>query len=174
MPLAAELYYSGSGAVDFHNRVRCQDVYTERGIKTKRWDARTNIGILAMLFTDAWMVYRAARSPSLDMSASEFFEKLAESLIDSNNIKQPKKPHPKQHSFNAKDNVLPPGPDLHRPTKRYRSGKPKQLKQNNCSVCKMSCTYVCHVCSHYKVNETFICKVSTGCLCWQTHCKLEH
>ena len=69
MPLAAEMYYAGNRAIDFHNRIRCQEVHTEKSIRTKRWDIQTNLGILSMLFADSWMLYRAARGPNLNITS---------------------------------------------------------------------------------------------------------
>ena len=53
IPLAAEMYYAGNGAIDFHNRIHSQKVHIDRSIGTKKWDIRMNFGILLMLFTNA-------------------------------------------------------------------------------------------------------------------------
>ena len=172
VPLAAEMYYAGNGAIDFHNRVCCKEVRTEKAIRTHRWDVRTNIGLLSMLFADCWLLYRAARGEKLDLSSSEFFEKLAEELIDcgTSPVNQTRSDAPETPPTSLQDTNR----HLHRPTKRHRSGKPKHLKQNNCIVCKKSATYVCHLCSPSAANETFICKSQTGRDCWDKHFKEEH
>ena len=69
MPLAAKIYYAGNGAINFHNCVHCQEVHTKKSIRTKRWDIRTNLGILSMLFTDSWMLYRSARGENLNITS---------------------------------------------------------------------------------------------------------
>ena len=67
MPLLAKMYYTGNSAVDFHNHVCSQDIQIDKTIKTKRWDIRTNLGLLSMLFTDSWLLYRAACGEKLNI-----------------------------------------------------------------------------------------------------------
>ena len=172
LPLSAEMYYAGNGAVDFHNRVRSKEVRMEKRLVTKRWDIRTNLGLLAMLFTDTWLLYKAARGDALHLTSNEFFEKLAEELIDADFAERNK-------TRAEASKKLPPivqksNDELHRPTKRHRHGKPNQRKQNNCIICKSSCTYICAVCSHQQVRETFVCGTKTDRKCWDEHVTQHH
>ena len=180
IPLAAEMYYAGNGAIDFHNRVRSQDVHIDRSIGTKKWDVRMNLGILSMLFTDAWLLYRAARGDRLDITASAFFEMMAADMIDPDEgvttrlAAATPRDTPRAKAEAKKKQKRQPDHYIHRPTKRRRHGKPNQLKQNNCVECKKSRTYVCHLCSLNSKNEIFVCKPMPNRNCWAAHLKSHH
>ena len=171
-PLSAQMYSAGNGAIDHHNRVRAKELRIEKRMVTQKWNIRTNFGLLAMTFTDAWLLYKAARGEALDLNANKFFEKLAEEMIDVNFDTRSQTRRAAALSRELMSNV--DVQEVQRPTKKRRTGKPSQLKQNNCAICNLSCTYVCHCCSQDQDNEVFVCRPKSGRKCWQQHLRDVH
>ena len=130
IPLAAKMYYSAAGAIDYHNRVRSKEARIEKCLKTHNWAIRTNLGLLSMVFGDAWMLYKAARGDGLDFTPSEFFEKLSEELIDAENDATTTRSTKKKEKglIHQQTNVY------QRPSKRMRAGTEKQRKQYTLSL----------------------------------------
>ena len=105
-------------------------------------------------------------------TSQEFFEKLAAELINADATTEATMT---RSAMVARANtVASTTEEFQRPTKRHRSGKPTCKKQNNCTVCKKSTTYVCHLCSSTRLKETFVCSSSTGRECWDSHFKKHH
>ena len=81
MPRASEIYFSACGKIDQHDRMRMECGINKK-IQTNRWDTRVNPTILAMIFTDAWMLYKLCKATKLDCNPTFFVENLACELID--------------------------------------------------------------------------------------------
>ena len=133
---------------------------------------RTNLGLLSMLFSDTWLLYRAARGDGLDLNSQEFFELLAAELIDTDLQERPHMtrtaPAPASTSVPVEQSKF------HHPTKQHRTGKPGHMKQNNCCLCKKSTTYICLLCSKPQGKELFVCPPHTRRECWDQHFQDHH
>ena len=81
MPVATEMYYSAANKIDMHNKVRAECGIDHR-LKTNDWATRVNFGILGMLFTDAYLLYKGCRGVNAKLSPKLFFAQLADCLID--------------------------------------------------------------------------------------------
>ena len=67
MPRASELYFEGCGMIDSHNFIR-KMCGIEKRVRTQSWSTRVNLGIVAMMFVDAFLLYKACcgKSAKLD------------------------------------------------------------------------------------------------------------
>ena len=81
MPRSTAMYYDAANKIDMHNKVR-SECGIERCFGTHDWSIRVNLGILGMLFTDAWLLYSATCGRNNNHNTHTFFAALADDLID--------------------------------------------------------------------------------------------
>ena len=81
MPKASQIYFEGCGAIDQHNQTR-EMVGIDKRFRTTDWAKQVNLGILGMLFTDAWLLYKACWGDKLKINPKKYFLALADELID--------------------------------------------------------------------------------------------
>ena len=80
MPRASELYFDACGMIDSHNRIRHM-CGIERRVRTHNWSTRVNLGILSMMFVDAFLLYKACCGKVAKYDPKEFFEMLASEML---------------------------------------------------------------------------------------------
>ena len=80
--LEAEIYYSGCGVIDRHNRCRQGDLMLEQKFATADWSMRVDCSIIGMIIVDSWLVYKGCGSVRLDMAQTDFYIALSEEPID--------------------------------------------------------------------------------------------
>jgi hypothetical protein len=81
-PQAAEVYYAACAQIDRHNRCRQADLDLEKKVGTHDWSFRVNCSVLGIIIVDAWLVYSVGRGLRTGMAQLEFYEQLADQLID--------------------------------------------------------------------------------------------
>ena len=138
---------------------------------TKNWELRVNMGIMSMMFTDAWLLYKASRGASLSITPQHFFEVMACQMIDTDvhfrgtktqqglQSRQKTKRPPSNNTMQAK-------------TAKKRKGHPNHAQQSRCAVCKLKwTTHICFLYSKTLQNkqELAICLGSTESNCWKMH-----
>lgn len=81
-PAVAEVYYSGCASIDRHNRCHQDDLKLERMHVTQDWAMRVNLSLLGICEVDAWLLYLGAKGAAAILTQAQFYEDLAEALID--------------------------------------------------------------------------------------------
>ena len=56
----------------------------EKKVEVKRWDMHVNIGLLATMFVDTWLVFEGCVLPTAE-TQSNFYTNLSEELINNTN-----------------------------------------------------------------------------------------
>ena len=54
-PKAIAKYYKGAGTIDWHNRIRAEELRLDRNLGTKHWDKRFNLGVLGVICVNAYL-----------------------------------------------------------------------------------------------------------------------
>ena len=80
MPRASQLYFDACGMIDSHNRL-CELSGIEKRVRTQNWATRVNLGILSMMYVDAYLLYRASCGTSAKLDPKQFFEQLASKML---------------------------------------------------------------------------------------------
>jgi len=81
-PQVAETYYCCCSQIDRHNRCRQDDLQLEDKIVTHDWSMRVNLSLLGMCIVDSLLLYSGARGAAAGHNQNEFYEDLAEQLIE--------------------------------------------------------------------------------------------
>jgi len=55
-PNAIATYYKGAGTIDWHNRIRTDELRMDRNLATRHWDKRFNLGVLGIICVDAYLL----------------------------------------------------------------------------------------------------------------------
>ena len=134
-----------------------------------------------MIFTDTWLLYKAARGASNTYNPRSFFEKLAESLIDFR-IDQYDPSQGMTSTRTTMDDRKQKSELLLQQVTHVRSSQKKigtnRAKQLRCSVCRKNvATYVCSHCCVVgltQIDEVWFCCATTGRSCWKTHLIEKH
>ena len=145
MPVAANMYYNAANMIDRHNRIR-SECNIDRKFKTNDWATRVNFGILGMLFTDAYLLYKACRGPKADLSSRLFFAKLLEALIDIDQIEGKLTRSKQKHKI---DNIYAAGALALEEKTTLKRGKTNNSKQGRCAVCNLFTTMTCSQCTAF-------------------------
>ena len=82
MPRSTDLYFYASSKIDQHNRIRANKCAIDKAVGTNDWSRRVNFSILSMIFTNTWQLYKATRGSRCTLTSKEFFELLAQELIN--------------------------------------------------------------------------------------------
>ena len=191
-PKAAEVYYSGCGKIDQHNRHRQDTLKMETKLKTHDWAKRVNISLFGMMVVDCWLAFNGCTAA--EETQKEFYMLLAEELIDntydnSNVARRERRVHQTHSSptLAAATGAPRAGVAAHlTPTKRKRKAKDgsttKYLMQGRCMVCSLKTTYHCSQCVDDKAanlrncpsRDPWICGTKNGKLCYATHMSKKH
>ena len=191
-PLATEIYYETCGKIDQHNRHWQDTLMLEKKVEVKRWDARVNLSLLAMMFVDTWLVYsQCTNAQESNYTQKQFYTDLAEELID-NRVDSPGG-HARQQgqaansispAVNRRTGQARAGVAAHlTPTKRKRTHKGQLTNvshQGKCRVCKkMKTRHICSQCADEAESEPtaktpWICHSQTGRMCFAWHVQEHH
>ena len=170
MPDAAN---NAANMIDRHNRIRAE-CSIDRRFKTNNWATRVNFGILEMLFTDAYLLYKACRGPRADLSSRLFFAKLAEALINleiedfEGKLTRSKKKRNIESVYNAGALAL-------EETTSLKKSKTNNSKQGRCSVCRAHTVTVCSLCTTLsQTKQIWMCRVNKNPDCWKQHMHKFH
>jgi len=181
-PLMVQTYYDCCAAIDRHNRQRQDDLQMERTIKTKSWDKRVGMSILAMIIVDTCNFHQACVHPSdVDDSPHSFYRALAEEMIDNDmdtiNTRN-RAPRTPQRAQRASAPVAA-SPHL-TPTKERRcdrQGNPTPYsRQGHCRICRTNSTYQCSICLVTNpIPKPWYCHHKNGArTCFEQHVAEHH
>ena len=171
MPHASEVYFSACGKIDQHNRIR-ELVGIDKRIRTTNWAMRVNLSILSMIFTDAWLLFKACRGAHCDMNPRQFFEQLANELIDTQ-VHEGMKTRAFFIFENKVRNAYQKKVKL-QATKLKRKGT-EYAAQRKCFHCRAHTTTVCSRCSaDPQGKEVFVCGKKKHASCWEFHLQTMH
>ena len=162
-PMAAEIYYAVSGAVDQHNRCRQDDLQLERKFGTMYWTMRVNCSVLGMCIVDSWLAFSGCKGKRCSLKQADFYMLLAEELIDNSidtiNLQMRTRTDDESGAIATVDGTPQSGIGAHlTPTKRRRKNKAGEAiagqRQGRCKVCKTGKTTLqCSICREEKPNE---------------------
>lgn len=82
-PLLVEVYYVCGASIYRHSRCRKNDRQLEHGYVACDRSMRVNLSLLGICILDAWMLYAGAQGAIETLTQAEYYENLAEQLIDS-------------------------------------------------------------------------------------------
>ena len=71
IPKASEVYFEACGKIDQHNKIR-EECGIDKRFNTNNWDIRVNFSILSMIFTDAWLLFKASRAGEVNSTPQLF------------------------------------------------------------------------------------------------------
>lgn len=191
-PKAAEMYYKTCAAVDQHNRHRQATLKLETKLKTTDWSKRVNMTLLGITIVDTWLAWSQATGSKC--TQSEFYNDLAEELIDNNydrvggtgSRQQPTGSENSpltQNLINPRTGSVRAGISIHlTPTKKKRKRKDgtvtNHLKQGYCNECGKKTKYNCSKCldemGDEGTTEKWLCHTETGRDCFLNHMNKAH
>ena len=173
MPVSASMYYYSANMIDCHNCIRAE-CNIDRQCETNNWATRVNFGILGMLFTDAYLLYKACRGPRADLSSRLFFAKLADALINLD-VKDIKGKLTCLRKKRGLDDIYASGALLLEETTSLKKAKTNNSKQGRCSVCRNYTVTTCSQCTALlQTKQTWMCKVHKSPDCWKQHIHKFH
>lgn len=181
-PQLAEVYYMGCASIDRHNRCRQNDLQFEHKHVTHDWSMRVNLSLLGICIVDAWMLYAGAQRAAATLTQAQFYEDLAEQLIDNthDSMGASSPASPADAAADGRAAPLRYGLGLHlTPTLKRRKGATPQdahqCAQRSCRECKTHrTTAVCSRCRESNVGEVFFCGPKTGRQCFDIHMREVH
>jgi hypothetical protein len=174
-----ELYYSGCGAIDEHNRHWQEHLNFEKKMQVMQWDKRANLSILGMMCVDAFKLCVGCQGSSKG-GARAFFEDLATDLIDNEYDRrslQRRREDAMEKEANLAGEDLPEVDTIHHltcptPTKRRKPNNPAHRQQGRCMICKKPSSHVCRACQADKPGsedkQYWICN-KPGKVCMSKH-----
>ena len=183
-PEAGEIYYSGCGAIDEHNRIRQEYVDLEKKLKTMKWDTRANNTLLGMCVVDAYKLKNGCRGMSPG-GARALVEDLAVDLIDNDYdkrvLRRRREEAATQESNLTGEAMLELDTSKHltcpTPTKRRKPNNINHRQQGRCMVCKKQTSHVCRACQvnkpGSKEKQYWICN-KAGKVCMGKHIMDAH
>ena len=150
MPRASQLYFDACGMIDSHNRIR-EICGIEKRVRTHEWSTRVNLGILSMMYVDAYLLYKACCGTSAKLDPKKFFEQLAGEMLcfkmgqgTTSTTTRGKRKRDEEMLAKLNKGVV------QEVTKRTRKNK-DHARQGRCIECKKSyTTLVCSRCSCLK------------------------
>ncbi len=180
---AGELYYSGCGAIDEHNRHRQEHLNLEKKLAVMQWDKRANLSLFGMVCVDAFKLYNGCRGST--GGARAFFEELATGLIENEfdqRVLRKRRTEAAQQEANLVGEDMPELDTIRHltaptPTKKRKPNHPQHRQQGRCMVCKKLSSHVCRACQANKPGaddkQFWICN-RPGKICMSTHLCTQH
>lgn len=177
---AGELYYSGCGAIDEHNRHRQEHLNIEKKLQVMQWDKRANLSLFGMICVDAYKLKKGCQATIDNGGSRAFFEDLAVDLID-NEFDRRSLRRRREDAVALEASLT--GEDLSSldttkhltcptPTKRRKPNNPAHRQQGRCMVCKKPSSHVCRACQADKPGpqekQYWICN-KAGKVCMSKH-----
>jgi len=181
-PVVAETYYGCCAQIDRHNRCRRDELRLENKLVTHDWSMRVNLSLLGMCVVDAWLLYSGARGGRAHLTQNDFYEDLAEQLIDNTFETVGTRARPAPSGAAAAADAAPRsfgvGIHLTATVKRREGPASKEgdhRAQRACHVCKRRGTsWVCSGCRDSTHRELYCCGPRTGRRCFETHAREVH
>jgi len=186
-PEAASMYYKSCGKIDQHNSYRQSALMLETKLKTSLWNRRVNMSLLGMCIVDSFLLAQGCQHRRWK-KASEFYEALAEGLID--NFYEQRALRKREARAMATNNNRPPffcysTGDLSAekqlcsltPTKRHKKGNVKHRAQGRCMSCRTPTSTVCRQCQQFQVDpqkQQFWIFRKPGMKCMGDHILMHH
>ena len=158
---AGQLYYSGCGAIDVHNRIRQEYLDIEKKLKTMKWDNRANNTVFAMCCVDAFKLRNGCQPPDCT-GARGFIEDLAVDLIDNTydqRILRRRREEAMAQEANLTGEAMPVLDTAKQltaptPTKKRKTKNANHRQQGRCMVCKKQTSHVCRACQLRKQSTS--------------------
>ena len=185
-PLICEHYYNACATIDKHNRCRQDDLNIEKKLETNDWAKRFNFSIVGMIVVDSWLAYKQLKEVENE-SQKEFYEKLAEEMID-NTLDEVATRGGAQRAreraavsgndiIDERGNVKC-GFDIHltptREKRKRRDGSETAYTfQGHCCVCKKKTIHVCSGCQDRGIYK-YVCHPKTKRRCFHEHITVAH
>ncbi len=165
-PMACYLYYAACQHIDQHNRLQQASLMLKKKIKTTLWHQRVSTTFFGMCVVDVYRLAIGCQSNKWTKTASNFFEALAEDLIDNKyeqralrkRVARAAASHHGRQSRCSEDGLLPASKQLcgPTPTKRFKKKNPTHHDQGKCMICKKSSHAVCRECQDVQQDPTSI------------------
>ena len=184
-PQVVQVYYDGCGKIDQHNRHRQDSLNIEKKVTTTDWAKRANLSIFGMIAVDAFYLLAGVRG-KLYFGARQFFEMLAEELIDNDYDRRSLRRRRDEadeleRALIGEGGVamLHPAKQLTAPTptKRRKTKNPNHRMQGRCMVCNKPTSHVCRACQQYHPSpdqkQFWICS-KAGKVCMGSHIVERH
>ena len=126
-----------------------------------------------MMCVDAYLLYKACCGQRAKMNPKQFFEKLAEELIDFGNNTEGTKTRSSRGTKRERAMAMNEGV-AHRRTSRKKP-RTNNSKQGRCKTCNSHTTFICSRCTatHPKNKDVYVCKSKSG-ECWAQHLRCAH
>ncbi len=149
-PKAIATYYKGVGTIDWHNRIRADELRMDRNLATKYWDKRFNLGVLGIICVDAYLFFKqVGHADNKKISCLEFFCKLTDELIDNNEGIRLTRATAEQEEGAVADASAASTPTIRR-TLRLKHSNGGHHAQGRCSIkgCTKHSINICSMCTH--------------------------
>lgn len=141
---------------------------------------RINLSLLSICIVDSWMLYGGAQGVAADLSQAQFYEDLAEQLIDNtyDSVGSGRSGPPVARAAEAAPVQSGVGIHLTPTLKRRHKASAEdvdQCAQRMCRVCKKyRTTVVCSRCREVHASEVFCCGARSGRNCFAVHMREVH
>ena len=174
MPKSTKMYFKACKKINQHNRTR-SDCGIDRSFCTNNWAIRVNFGILSMMFTDAYLLYRATHNNECEYNSKKFFAILADNMIDLQVAGDEQgKSTRSSKKRKAEATMLQKIDQFKRKTTHKRSGT-NHAKQGTCHHCKKCTTHICIRCTLMAQGKQFwMCSGRDSITCWYRHMTTYH
>jgi hypothetical protein len=179
-PRAIATYYEGAGTIDWHNRIRADELRMDCNLGTKDWAKRFNLGILGIICVDAYLLFNGVvHSSNRTTSCLEFFGKLAEKLIKNQEGVRVMQSTAHEGDVTATAATAAATPTVRKTLCFKSSGKRHNQGRCTRAGCTKQTTYVCSLCTHAtdKTQKQFwICNptMMEGSQCFAEHVREKH
>ena len=127
-----------------------------------------------MLFTDAYLLYKATHGPEFEYDSHKFFAVLADNLIDvpMGEVEGKYTRGSKKRKF---DEFERSHLDVYFAKTSLKKPGTKRCKQGLCRVCKHPSTHVCSRCTEQmKGKQMWLCAGKNRVECWTKHMNENH
>jgi hypothetical protein len=178
-PQAAEEYYTACAQKDRHNRCRQADLDLEKKIGTHDWSFRVNCTVLGKVVVDAWLVYSGGRGIRTRMDQREFYEQLAEQLID-NAFDSVHFVTARQTSSHQMSPLVAESAHISRRRRRSARGSAVPSTtfalQRKCCICSAKTAHICSSCldDRAESGSTWLCHSTKNRYCFGLHLRAHH
>jgi len=181
-PPVAETSYCCCSQIDRHDRCRQDALQIEHKLVTHDWSIRVNLSLLGMCIVDSLLLYSGARGAAAGLNQNEFYEDLAEQLIENTFETVGMRPRGDAGATAGEVEPVPLryGVGIHlTPTRKRRTGSStkdwEHRAQRTCRVCDVPGTsWVCSGCRDSEFVDVFYCGPRTGRSCFDKHMREVH
>jgi len=181
-PQVAETYYRCCSQLYRHNRCRHDALQLEHQLVTHDWSMRVTVSFLGIWIVDSWLLYSGARGAAAGLNQNEFYDDLAEQLIENTfeTVRMRQRGDAGSTAGEVEPVPLRYGVGIHRtPTRKRRTGSSNKDEEHRaqrmCRVCHCPGTsWVCSGCRDSECVEVLCYGPKTGRLCFDKHMREVH